>query len=148
MQLPVLWPVSVSTRTLTNQGIGFLETLETKLIYLKIILITPGIIWSLKFKTKKEWWNCGITNTNIKQNCYESRYLFCCNYEQSSRNNQCTWCSLLNYGRIFSKKSFSWGDKNIFGQKYYGEVVLNWRANDQIIQRFGRSFINDKCICQ
>ena len=115
---------------------------------LKIILITPGIIWSLKFKTKKEWWNCGITNTNIKQNCYESRYLFCCNYEQSSRNNQCTWCSLLNYGRIFSKKSFSWGDKNIFGQKYYGEVVLNWRANDQIIQRFGRSFINDKCICQ
>ena len=35
---------------------------------LKIILITPGIIWSLKFKTKKEWWNCGITNINIKQN--------------------------------------------------------------------------------
>ena len=26
MQLPVLWPVSVSIRTLTSQGIGFLET--------------------------------------------------------------------------------------------------------------------------
>ena len=116
-------------------------------IYLNIILITPGIIWSLKFKTKKKWWNCEITNTNIKQNYLESRYLFCCNYEQSSQNNQCTWCSPLKYGRIFSKKSFSW-DKNFFGQKNYGEVVLNWRTNDQIMSRFGRSFINDKCIFQ
>ena len=30
MLLPVLWPVSVSTRTLTNQGIGFLETLKNQ----------------------------------------------------------------------------------------------------------------------
>ena len=116
MQLPVLWPVSVSTGTLTNQGIGFLETLETKLIYLKIILITPGIIWSLKFKKikEKEWWNRGITNTNI-----------------------------------FPRRSFSWGDEKFFGQKNYGKVVLNWRTNDQIVPRFGRSFIiNDKCIFQ
>ena len=28
MQLPLLLPVSVSTRTLTSQGIGFLETLK------------------------------------------------------------------------------------------------------------------------
>ena len=28
MQLPVLCPVPVSTRTLTSQGIGFLETLK------------------------------------------------------------------------------------------------------------------------
>ena len=49
------------------KNIGFLETLKHP-IYLKIISITPGIIWSLKFKTKKQWWNCGIINTNIKQN--------------------------------------------------------------------------------
>ena len=30
-----------------------------------------------------------MTNTNIKQNYWEVRYLFCCNYEQSSQNNQC-----------------------------------------------------------
>ena len=28
MQLPLLWPVSVSTRALTSRGIGFLETLK------------------------------------------------------------------------------------------------------------------------
>ena len=28
MLLPVLWPVSVSNRTLASQGIGFLETLK------------------------------------------------------------------------------------------------------------------------
>ena len=49
---------------------------------------------------------------------------------------------------FFQKKSFSWGDKKFFGQKNYGEVVLNWRANDQIMPRFGKSFINDKCIFQ
>ena len=65
---------------------------QAKAIYLKIILITPEIIWSRKLK-KKERWNCGITNTNIKHNYKESRYLFFCNYEQSSQNNQCTWCS-------------------------------------------------------
>ena len=47
-------------------------------------------------------------------------YLFRCNYEKSSQSNQCTWCSPLKYGRIFSKKSFSWGDKSFFGQKIMG----------------------------
>ena len=42
---------------------------------------------------------------------------------------------------FFRWKSFSWEDKNFFGQNY-GEVVLNWRTNDQIMLRFGRSFIN------
>ena len=49
-----------------SKGIGFLETLKSP-IYLRINLIAPGIISSLKFKTKN-CWNCGITNTNIKQN--------------------------------------------------------------------------------
>ena len=39
---------------------------------------------------KKEWWNCGITNTNI-----------------------------------FPKKASHEGTKTFFGQKNYGEVVLN-----------------------
>ena len=58
-----------------------------------------------QIQNKKGWWNCGITNTKIKQNDLESRYLFCSHYEQSSQNNQCTRCSPLKYGRIFSKKS-------------------------------------------
>ena len=33
------------------------------------------------------------------------------------------------------------------GTKSYGEVVLNWRTNDQIMPRFERNFvINDKYI--
>ena len=65
-----------------------------------------------QIKKKKEWWNCGITNTNI-----------------------------------FPKKA-SYEETNFFGKKNYGEVLLNWRTNDQIMPRFGRSFINDKCIFQ
>ena len=52
--------------------------------------------------------------------------------------------ALWNYQHF--PKSFSLGNKNLFGQKNYGEVVLNWRTNDQIMPRFGRSFIFDKCI--
>ena len=40
------------------------------------------------------------------------------------------------------------GGQTFFGQIIYGEVILNGRANDQIIPRWGRSFINDKCIFQ
>ena len=54
---------------------------------------------------------------------------------------------LIQY-QHFSRKSFSWGDKNFFGIKNYEEVVLNWITNDQIMPKFGRSFINDKCIFQ
>ena len=49
-----------------------------------------------------------------QENYWESRYLFCCNYEQSSQNNQCIWYFPLKYESIFSKKSFSWGDKTFF----------------------------------
>ena len=113
MQQPVLWPVSVSTRT--SQGIGFRETLKNPANLFKNNLNnTRNDIKSQIKKKRMVRWNCGITNTNI-----------------------------------FPKKSFSWGDKNLFGQKNYGEVVLNWRTNDQIMPRFGRNFIiNDKCIFQ
>ena len=48
---------------------------------------------------------------------------------------------------FFQKKLLKKGQK-LFWAKNYGEVVLNWRTNDQIMPRFGRSFINDKCIFQ
>ena len=65
-----------------------------------------------------------------------------------SQNNQCTWCSPLKYGMIFSKQNLSWGDKSFFGQRNCGEVVLNWRTNDQIMPKFWMSFINDQFIFQ
>ena len=48
---------------------------------------------------------------------------------------------------FFQKKKASHeGTKT--SKKNYGEVVLNWRTNYQIMPRFGRSFINDKSIFQ
>ena len=55
---------------------------------------------------------------------------------------------LYSMGGIFPKQSFWWEEKTFFGQKNYGEVVLNRRTNEQIMPRFGRSFINDKYIFQ
>ena len=55
-------------------------------------------------------------------------------------------CEITNTN-IFPK-NISLGDKNFFMQKNYGKGVLNWRTNDQIMPRFGKSFINDKCIFQ
>ena len=73
-------------------------------------------------------------------------YLLCGNYEQSPQNNQCTWCSPQKYG-IFSKTAFhEW--TIFFGEKIYGEVLLNRRTNDQIMSWFGKSFVHDKCIFQ
>ena len=48
---------------------GFLETFKNP-IYLKIILITPGIIGIIKLKIKRmeKVLVSGFTNTNIKQN--------------------------------------------------------------------------------
>ena len=44
---------------------------------------------------------------------------------------------------LFQKKAFHEETKT------YGEIVQNWRTNDQIMPTFGRSFIiNDKCIFQ
>ena len=65
-------------------------------------------------KQQKKWWNCGITNTNIKQNYQELRYLFCCHYEQSSQNNQCTWC-----------KASHEETKTFFGKKIMGSLVCS-----------------------
>ena len=50
-------------------------------------------------------------------------------------------------GGNFTKESFSWWT-NCFGLKKYGEVILNGRTNYQIMSRWGRSFINGKCIFQ
>ena len=47
--------------------------------------------------------------------------LFCCNYEQSPQNNQCTWCFPLKHGRIFSKKKASnKGTKKFWAKKLWG----------------------------
>ena len=58
------------------------------------------------------------------------------------------WNCLMTNTNIFLQKASHEGTKNFFGQKNYGEVVLNWTTNDQIMPRFGSSFINDKCIFQ
>ena len=72
-------------------------------------------------KKAKKMWNYRITNTNIKQNCQESRYLFYCKFEQSSQNNQCTRCSPLKYGMIFSKqKLLMRGQKLFCAKKLWG----------------------------
>ena len=49
-------------------------------------------------------------------------------------------------GGFFPKKSFSLENKSFFGQKNYGEVVLNRRTNDQIMAVFGRSFKDNEYI--
>ena len=50
---------------------------------------------------------------------------------------------------FFQKKASHEETKFLGGKKKYGEVVLNWKTNDQIAPRFGRSFIiNYKCIFQ
>ena len=98
-------------RWIVNCWIVYLE-LAQHASFLKIILIKPGTIWSLKFKKKKKCWNCEIT-----------------------------------YANIIPKKAYH-ERTHFFGQKNYGKVVLNWRNNDQIMPRFGGSFINDKCIFQ
>ena len=46
---------------------------------------------------------------------------------------------LYGMGGFFRKRSFSWGYKSFFGKRNYGEIFLNWRTNDQIMPRFGRS---------
>ena len=51
----------------------------------------------------------------------------------------------LEYKGIISKISFSLR-KKYFGQKIYGEIILNGKTNDQILLRWGRSFINNKCL--
>ena len=47
---------------------------------------------------------------------------------------------------IFFQKKLLMREQKLFWSKNYGKVVLNCRTNDQIMRRFGKSFINDKCI--
>ena len=42
--------------------------------------------------------------------------------------------SPVKYRRDFFQKKNFMGD-NLFGHKTSGEVILNWRTNDQIMQR-------------
>ena len=51
---------------------------------------------------------------------------------------------------FFQKKLLVRGQKLFWANKIIrgGGGVLNWTTNDQIMPRFGRSFINDKCIFQ
>ena len=100
------WPVSVSTRTLASEGIGFVETLKN-----------PANL----FKN-----NLNIIRNNMKSN-----------------NNG----RIVELPTFFSKKLLMRG-QNLFYVKKHGEVILNWRTNYQIMPRFERSFINDKCIFQ
>ena len=57
---------------------------------------------------------------------------------------------LESMGRFFQKIYiyFHGRTKTFLGNKNYGKVFLNRRTNDQIMPRFGRSFISDKCIFQ
>ena len=60
---------SFSKGTDKAKGTAFPEIFKNP-IYYKIVLITPGIIWSFKLKAKEieKVLVCGITNTNIKKN--------------------------------------------------------------------------------
>ena len=72
---------------------------------------------NMKSQIQKKRWNFWNYQYNIKQNYQESRYFFCCDYEQLSQNNQRTWCSPLRYGRIFSKKKFLVRVQKLFWEK-------------------------------
>ena len=88
-------------------------------------------------ETLKSPANLFKSNLNNTRNNMTSQFLFKKKVE------------LWNYQyQHFSKQGFSWGDKNFLGQKNCGEILLNWRTNDQIMPTFGRSFINDKWIFQ
>ena len=100
MQPLVLGPVSVSTRTLTGQGIGFLETLKNPVNLFKN--------------------NLNKTRNNMKSEIQKKKKV-----------------ELLIQYQHFSKKSFSC----LKGQKNYGEVVLDWRTNDQIMPWFGEGVL-------
>ena len=52
------------SRTLKSQGVGFFETLKNTANLFKNNLNNM----KSQIQKKKEWWNCGITNINIKQN--------------------------------------------------------------------------------
>ena len=104
--------------TLASQGIGFLETLKN-----------PANL----FKN-----NLNNTRNNMKSQIQNNN---------NNNNNNNDGIAELLIPTFFQEKLLLRGQK-LFHVKKYGEVVLNWRTNDQVTPRFGRSFINDKCIFQ
>ena len=142
MQLQVLWPASFSTRTLTSQGIGFVETLKN-----------PANV----FKN-----NLNNTRNNIKSQIGGIAELLIPILNKIIRNQNThffvimnnrlkiisayTWYYPLKYGRIFSNKKLLMRGQKLFWAKSCRKVVLNCKTNDQIMPRFGRSFINDELI--
>ena len=101
--------------------IGFFKTFKNP-IYQKIILITPGIIWSLKLKAKRteEVLVLELLIPTLNEIVrYQFLLVLLKLYEQSSQNNQFTWCFPLKYESFFFKRSFSLGT-NILVQKIYG----------------------------
>ena len=49
-------------------------------------------------------------------------YLFYWNYEQSSQNNQCAWCSSLMYEGTFHQKKLFMRGQTFFGKKFMGRL--------------------------
>ena len=63
------------------------------------------------------------------------------NHERSSQNSFSLHGALKKvWEEFFSKEAF-YGGKTFFGKNIYGEIILNGRTNDQIMLKWGRSFI-------
>ena len=148
MQLPVLWPISISTKgNWQAKRYCISWDLKKPKLFKNNLNNTRNNVKS-RIQNKK---NAGIVELLITLNKIIRKYFVVYNYEQLLQNNQCTWCSHLKYGTIFSKKKklLMRGQKLFWAKKirrslfYIGRLI-----NDHIMPRFGRSFINDKCIFQ
>ena len=75
--------------------------------------------------------NAGIVELLITLNKIIRKYFVVYNYEQLFQNNQCTWCSHLKYGTIFSKKKKASHErtKTFLSKKNYEEFILNRKTN-------------------
>ena len=74
-------------------------------------------------------------------------YLF--NNKWGRVSKHATRCPHLpgRYDERFLKKAFHEGT-NFFGKNSYFQVILNGKANDEIMPKWGRSFKNHKCSFQ
>ena len=73
-------------------------------------------------KKKKERKNGGIVE-NTEQNYQESRYFFCCSYEQLFQNNQCSYMVLPSkvWEDFFKRKKLLMrGEKLFWAKKIWG----------------------------
>ena len=144
MQFPMLWPVSVSTGTLTSQKVlGFVRPWKPNLF--KNNLNSTRNNMKSQFQNKS---NSGIRQLLITLNKIIRNQG---TYFVVTMNNRLKIISVIGIPLqsmrwFFQKKAFHERTKFFWGQKNYGEVVLNRRANDPIMPRFKRSFIIEKCI--